>query len=105
MKKNNQPTLEELREINNHISEALEQWSAIMVTADADEWSYWLDYSEKDAFNALTIFNHVLSNIGIKNGTLNEETVLNSMKKFRHLVQDMIGIDSIALTNRVLKNE
>lgn len=96
---------EKIKEINSHISDALEQWSAIMVTADADEWSYWLDYSEKDALNALTIFNHILSNIGIKNGTLNEETVLNSAQKLCHLVKDLIGIDSIELTNRVLKNE
>lgn len=96
---------EKIKEINSHISDALEQWSAIMVTADADEWAYLLDYSEKDALNALSIFNHVLSNIGIKNGTLNEENVLNIAKKMRHLVQDMIGIDSIELANRVLKNE
>lgn len=98
-------TKEKIKEINNHISEALEQWAAIMVTADADEWAYLLDYSEQDALNALTIFNHVLSNIGIKNGTLNEETVLNSAQKLRNLVKDMICIDSIELTNRVLKNE
>ena len=96
---------EKIKEINNHISEALEQLAAIMVTAEADEWSYLLDYSEKDALNALTIFNHVLSNIGIKNGTLNEENVLNSAQKLCHLVKDLIGIDSIELTNRVLKNE
>lgn len=96
---------EKIKEINNHISEALEQWAAIMVTADADEWSYWLDYSEKDALNALIIFNHVFANIGVKNGTLNEEAVLNSAKKFRDLVKDMIGIDSIELTNRGLRNE
>lgn len=96
---------EKIKEINNHISDALEQWSAIMVTADADAWSYLLEYSEKDALNALSIFNHVLSNIGIKNGTLSEENVLNSAKKLRHVVQGMIGIDSIELTNRVLKNE
>lgn len=96
---------EEIKEINSHISDALEQWADIMVTADADEWSYWLDYSEKDAFNALTIFNHVLSNIGLKNGTLSEENVLNSAQKMCHLVKGLIGIDSIELTNRVLKNE
>lgn len=96
---------EKIKEINSHISDALEQWAAIMVTADADEWAYLLDYSEQDALNALTIFNHVLSNIGIKNGTLNEETVLNSAQKLRNLVKDMICIDSIELTNRVLKNE
>ena len=94
-----------IREIQTHIGDALEQWAAIMVTADADEWSYWLDYIEKDALNALTIFNHVLSSIGIKNGTITEENVLNSTKKLRHLVKDMIGIDSIELANRVLKKE
>lgn len=96
---------EEIKEINSHISDALDQWSYIMVTADADEWAYLLDYSEKDALNALSIFKHVLSNIGIKNGTMSEENVLNSAQKLRHLVKDLIGIDSIELTNRVLKNE
>ena len=96
---------EQIKEVNQHISDALQQWADIMLLADADNWSYLLDYSEKDALNALSIFNHVLSNIGIKNGTLNEETVLNSTKKLRHLVQDMIRIDSIELANRVLKNE
>lgn len=96
---------EKIKEINNHISEALEQWAAIMVTADADEWSCWLDYSEKDALNALTIFNHVLSNIGIKNGTLNEDNAVNRAQNLCNLVKDLIGIDSIELTKRVLKNE
>ena len=96
---------EEIKEINSHISDALEQWAAIMVTADADEWAYLLDYSEKDALNALSIFNHVLSNIGIKNGTLSEENALNSAQKLCHLVKNLIGIDSIELANRVLKNE
>lgn len=96
---------ENIKEINSHISDALEQWSAIMVTADADEWSYLLNYSEQDALNALSIFNHVLSNIGIKNGTLRKENVLNIAPNLCHLVKDMIGIDSIELTNRVLNNE
>jgi hypothetical protein len=94
-----------IREVQVHISDALEQWAYIMVTADANEWAYMFDYSEKDALNALSIFNHVFSNIGIKNGTLNEENVLNSAQNLRHLVKGMIGIDSIELTNRVLKNE
>jgi hypothetical protein len=96
---------EEIKEINSHISDALEQWAYIMVTADADEWAYMLDYSEKDALNALSIFNHVLSNIGIKNGTLNEDNAVNRAQNLCNLVKDLIGIDSIELTNRVLKNE
>jgi hypothetical protein len=96
---------EEIKEINSHISDALEQWAYIMVVADADEWAYMLDYSEKDALNAVTIFNHVLSNIGIKNGTLNEDNAVNRAQNLCNLVKDLIGIDSIELTNRVLKNE
>jgi hypothetical protein len=96
---------EEIKEINSHISDALEQWAYIMVVADADEWAYMLDYSEKDALNALSIFNHVLSNIGIKNGTLNEDNAVNRAQNLCNLVKDLIGIDSIELTNRVLKNE
>jgi hypothetical protein len=96
---------EKIKEINSHISDALKQWAYIMVTADADEWAYMLDYSEKDALNALTIFNHVLANIGIKNGTLNEDNAVNRAQNLCNLVKDLIGIDSIELTNRVLKNE
>jgi hypothetical protein len=96
---------EEIKEINSHISDALEQWAYIMGTADADEWAYMLDYSEKDALNALTIFNHVLANIGIKNGTLNEDNAVNRAQNLCNLVKDLIGIDSIELTKRVLKNE
>lgn len=96
---------EEIKEINRHISDALEQWSAIMVTAEADEWSYLLEYSKQDALNALMIFDHVLTNIGIKNGTINEKNVVKIGRKMKSLVKDMIGIDSIELANRVLKNE
>jgi hypothetical protein len=31
---------EQIKEVNQHISDALEQWSTTMLVADADEWAY-----------------------------------------------------------------
>ena len=56
----------QIKEINQHISDALQQWADIMLLADADNWAYHLEYSDEDVFNAVYIVNHVLMNRGIK---------------------------------------
>lgn len=100
---------EQIKEINQHISDALEQWSTTMLVADADEWAYHLNYSEQDAMNAIFIFNHVLSNIGIKNGVLNDKNVIEKSKKLREFIKDYCGLDTIEITRKTLgitiKNE
>lgn len=100
---------EYFKEINQHISDALEQWSTTMLVADADEWAYYLNYSEQDAMNAIFIFNHVLSNIGIKNGVLNDKNVIEKTNKLRECVKDFCGLDTIEITRKTLgitiKNE
>ncbi len=93
---------EQIKEINQYISDALEQWSAIMVKADADEWAYELEYSDRDLLNALQIFNHVASNIAIKSGHLNEENVFHKVVRFTQALKYCFGFDSIELTDKVL---
>jgi hypothetical protein len=97
------------KEINQHISDALEQWSTTMLVADADEWAYHLNYSEQDAMNAIFILNHVLSNIGIKNGVLNDKNVIEKSNKLREFVKDFCGLDTVENTRKSLgitiKNE
>ena len=94
---------EQIKEINQHIGDALEQWSRIMCKADADEWAYHLDYTDEDLFNVLCMFNHVCANYGIKNGTLNSEV---KAEKFgvgiRELLKEHIGVDTVKLTSKVL---
>lgn len=93
---------EHIKEINQHISNALEQWSTTMLVADADEWAYHLNYSDQDAMNAIFIFNHVLSNIGIKNGVLNDKNVIEKSKQLRNFIKDYCGLDTIEITRKSL---
>lgn len=94
--------LEKIKEINWHISEALKQWSNVMIKADADQWAYFLEYSDEDMLNALFIFNHVWQNHGIKAGILNNENALEKMEKFKRVVMETFGVDTIELTNKVI---
>lgn len=93
---------EQIKEINQHISDALEQWSKTMVMADADEWAYYLNYSDQDALNAIFIFNHVLSNIGIKNGVLNDKNAFEKSKKLREFIKDYCGLDTVWIIRKSL---
>lgn len=93
----------EIKEINEHISDALQQWSEIMVTADADSWSFLLNYNDEDVLNSLQMFIHVASNVAIKNRTLNDKNVTDKFKVFTDALKECFGIDSIELTKRVLK--
>lgn len=92
-----------IKEINEHISDALSQWSFMMVSADADNWSCKLEYSDSDLLNALTIFNHVASNKAIKSGYLTEKNVIEKMTAYVKALEDCFGFNSIELTNKVIK--
>ena len=92
-------------EINEHISLALERWSGLMLTAEADRWAYYLEYTGRDLFNALYIFNHVAQNIGIKNGTINDpDKATEAGLRLRELVKSMTGFDSADLAKSIDKN-
>jgi hypothetical protein len=92
---------EAIKEINQHSSDALEQWSDIMRKADADLWAYELKYTDEDLLNALYIFNHVAQNVAIKSGFLNEKNVTTKMDAFRKLIGECFGFDTVELTKKV----
>lgn len=94
---------DQIKEINSHISDALEQWSDIMALADADKWAFYLKYSDADLLRAFHIFIHVWSNRATKQGVFTEENAADKMHEFRHAVYNTFGIDTIELTNKVLK--
>lgn len=96
---------EQIKEINQHISDALEQWANIMLTADADKWAYHLSYNERDALNAVMIVNHVLQNIGIKSGHINEANVFQKGVYFRRAIKDFSGLDTLELVKKVTEDK
>lgn len=86
--------LNDIKEINQHLSDALKQWADIMLLADADNWAYYLNYEKKDALNAVFIVNHVLQNIAIKSGHIkDEEDALKKGTLFRQAIFDFCGLD------------
>lgn len=86
-------TKEQIAEINSSIREGINQWADIMLTSEADEWAYQLNYFPRDLMNALLIFQHVASNIGIKAGKIDERKALEFGKRLRQLVVEMTGYD------------
>lgn len=96
---------EEIKEINQHISDALEQWSNIMVEADAKNWSYYLNYTDKDLLNIVQMFMHVASNKAIKGGVLTEENTIAKITNFKECLKDTFGIDTEGLINNVLDED
>lgn len=94
---------EEIREINDHISDALEQWFEIVNLADADCWAYYLNYTDEDLFNALYIFTHVAQNIALKKDYYNGGTeIVEKIAKFKEGVKEGFGFDTQELTERIL---
>ena len=85
---------ERIQEINQHIKDGLKTWSDICLMADADNWSYRLDYDKRDVFSVTQLFMHVCQNIGIKKGRINEKAAQVYGERIRELVQSMTGYDT-----------
>ena len=95
--------LEKIKEINRHISEALCNWSDVVLHADADNWAYYLEYSDEDMLNALFLFNHVWQNRAIKQGVLSPSNAIERMDEFRNAIKRVFEIDTCELTDKVIK--
>ena len=91
-----------IKEINKEISGALRFWQDTLLLSDADEWAYYLEYSDEDLFNALYIFNHVAQNIAIKTGLFTDENAEAKITKLREGIKEAFGFDTVELTNKVL---
>lgn len=82
-----------IKKVNDGIREGINHWADIMLMGDADRWSFELEYFPRDLMNAILIFQHVASNIGIKAGRIDEEKAVEYGNRLRHLVMDMTGYD------------
>lgn len=91
-----------INETNKEIGCSLSLWQDVLLHADADGWAYELNYTEEDLLNALYIFNHIGQNIAIKRGFITKENAAEVGSRFKNLVLENLGFDTIDLTNRVL---
>lgn len=95
---------EAISETNQHISGALDDWSEIMMGADACGISYHFEYTDDDLLNAFMIFTHVAQNVAIKNGYYqNEDDIKQKMDAFKNGVKIGFDFDTVELTKKVLQ--
>jgi hypothetical protein len=86
-----------IREVQAHISGVLREWADIMLDIEAHQKAHLLHYSEKDLENAIYIFEHVLANIAIHNGSItpkNTEKATEMGIDLREYVKKYTGIDT-----------
>ena len=95
---------EAILETNQHISDALDDWSEILMGADACGISYHFEYTDDDLLNAFMIFTHVAQNVAIKNGYYqNEDDIKQKMDAFKNGVKIGFDFDTVELTKKVLQ--
>lgn len=93
-----------IESLQSEIGKSLSMWQDILLHADADEWAYELNYTEEDLLNALYIFNHIGQNIAIKRGYVDKGNAEEVGRRFKQLILENLGFDTVDLTNRVLNN-
>ena len=88
-----------LKEINTAIRDGINQWADVMLESEVKQWACRLDYFPRDLMNAIYIFQHVASNIGIKAGRISEQNTEEFGHRLRQLVIDMTGYDPHGILN------
>jgi hypothetical protein len=86
-----------IREVQAHISGVLREWADIMLDIEAHQKAHLLHYSEKDLENAIYIFEHVLANIAIHNGSITPKNIDKATEMgidLREYVKKYTGIDT-----------
>lgn len=90
-----------VREVQVHISDVLKEWADIMLDIEAHQKAHLLHYSEQDLVNAMYIFEHVLLNIAIHNGSITPQNVNKATemgKDLREYVKKYTGLDTHEIT-------
>lgn len=86
-----------VREVQVHISDVLKEWADIMLDIEAHQKAHLLHYSEQDLVNAMYIFEHVLSNVAIHNGSITPKNVDKATEMgidLREYVKKYTGLDT-----------
>ena len=88
MKKNSKPNI---LKVNEGLREMMNTLADMMIMSEADQWAYLLSYFPRDIMNAVYIFQHVVSNVGIKSGRINEKTAVEYGHRLSQFVNEMTG--------------
>lgn len=86
-----------VREVQIEISDTLRTWADIMLDIEAHQKAHLLHYSEQDLVNAMYIFEHVLSNVAIHNGSITPKNVDKATEMgidLREYVKKYTGLDT-----------
>ena len=86
-----------VREVQIEISDTLRTWADIMLDIEAHQKAHLLHYSEQDLVNAMYIFEHVLSNVAIHNGSITPTNVDKATEMgidLREYVKKYTGLDT-----------
>lgn len=94
---------QQIAEINQHLRDGINDYADIMLEAEVKNWAVELNYFPRDIMNATYIFQHVLSNVGIKEGLIDEEKAVEFGERLRELVKDMTGYDPVDIVNNQSK--
>ena len=92
-----------VREVQVHISDVLKEWADIMLDIEAHQKAHLLHYSEQDLVNAMYIFEHVLSNIAIHNGSITPKNVDKATEMgidLREYIKKYAGLDTREIAKR-----
>lgn len=95
---------EQIKEINQHIRESLDEWSEILLEADYSGWGADLYFNEEDLLNILQIFTSIWSNNAIKRGIFTEDNVTQKMELFKDTINNVFGVNTVTLADSVLDN-
>lgn len=95
---------EQIKEINQHIRESLDEWSEILLEADYSGWGADLYFNEEDLLNILQIFTSIWSNNAIKRGIFTEDNVTQKMELFKDTINNVFGVNTVTLVDSVLDN-
>ena len=88
MKKNSKQAIQQ---VNEGLREQMNTLADMMLMSEADQWAYMLNYFPRDIMNAVYIFQHVVSNVGIKSGHIDEKTAVEYGHRLSQFVFDMTG--------------
>jgi hypothetical protein len=86
-----------VREVQVHISDTLKEWADIMLDIEAHQKAHLLHYREKDLVNAMYIFEHVLANVAIHNGSITPKSVDKATEMgvdLREYIKKYTGLDT-----------
>lgn len=91
-----------IRQVQIEISDVLRECAEIMLDIEKHEKAHLLHYSTKDLENVMFIFEHVLSNIAIHNGSITPKNIEKATEMgidLHEYVKKYTGIDTKTISN------